>query len=119
MKRYYYTTLTLTTNPGEFTTTPRIYSTHPETLEWVVEAVREFIPDCDTRRELHDNLSKELIGFELHKLDNKDVAVGEWLSLELPKRGWRPLSNMDISQRFQNGSKIMEMEIEDYPHLSE
>jgi hypothetical protein len=77
MKKYKYVKVKFTT----------VWSTDPSIVNWIYDEIKKIIPTCAVREERYD-LTGEKIGFELHKLQNKDNQVADWILRLLCENGF-------------------------------
>lgn len=68
-----------------------VWSTDLEILEWITNEVEKHVPTSAIRNQKNIPTTDVLMKIGFHKLNNKDLDIGTFLFMSLPKQGWRIL----------------------------
>jgi len=72
-----------------------IFCTHLPTLDWAVDEIKKFMPDCKVLPDPSwgNLITGEICRYNITKLDYKDRELGNWLLQQLCLKGWEPISS--------------------------
>jgi hypothetical protein len=68
---------------------PYVWTTHPEIIDWLHNAIKKQIPTCDIT-DTQSDLTGEIIVCQFHKLKGKDREVAHAINKLLCDNGFQP-----------------------------